>query len=62
MFYEVYGLPGKVVSISNHGHSSEGGWTALLEDGQLFMWGYGGSYAIPEDDAHSFYTPKLVLF
>ena len=62
VFYEVYGLPGKVIQISNHGQSSEGGWAALLEDGQLFMWGYGGSYAIPEDDAHSFYTPKLVLF
>lgn len=62
VFWEVYGLPGKVISISQHGHTSEGGWIALMENGQTFMWGYGGSYAIPEDDAHSFYTPKLVLY
>ena len=57
MFYEAYGLPGKEYRFLTTDNQVSG-WAALLEDGQLFMWGYGGSYAIPEDDAHSFVCPN----
>jgi len=62
IFKEVFGLPSKVAQIEGVGYSSSSSWNARMEDGQLYAWGNGTGYAIPEDDAHHSYVPKLVIF
>lgn len=52
----------KVVDIHTHCHSSEQNLVMLMDDGQLWITGYAGSYANTDDRAQNFYTPQPVIF
>jgi len=34
----------------------------LMDDGQLWITGYAGSYSNTDDRAQNFYTPQPVIF
>lgn len=52
----------KVVDIMPHCHSSEQDLVMLMDDGQLWIQGYPGSYANTDDRAQAYYTPQPVVF
>lgn len=52
----------KVVDIQAHCSSSEQNLVMLMDDGQLWITGYGGSYSNTEDRSQGNYTAQPVLF
>ena len=52
----------KVVDIFAYCHSSEQNLMMLMDDGQLWITGYAGSYSNTDDRAQNFYTPQPVIF
>lgn len=51
-----------VVDIQIAGYTSEGGWAALLDDGQILMVGYGGEAQNADSASNSCYVPQPVIF
>ncbi|MBU3554821.1 carbohydrate-binding protein [Polynucleobacter sp. UB-Piko-W3] len=52
----------KVVDIQTHSSGSEQNLVMLMDDGQLWITGYAGSYSNTDDRAQNFYTPQPVIF
>ena len=51
-----------VKDIQTHCHSSEQNLVMLMDDGQLWITGYAGSYSNTTDRSINFYTPQPVIF
>jgi alpha-tubulin suppressor-like RCC1 family protein len=51
-----------VKDIQTHCHSSEQNLLMLMDDGQLWITGYAGSYSNSDDRSQAFYTPQPVIF
>ena len=51
-----------VTDIASSSHSNEVAICMLMDDGQLFMFGYGGASQVGDDDAETAWTPMPVIF